>query len=944
MKRILHVISSLGPGGASRAAIAIAKYSSRLETIRHSIVSLQDPTPEAVDLAGEAGMNFIRSSDPKDIRYEIEKADIVHLHWWNCPKVMEWMLSDLPEMRMLVWFHIAGDSSPQVITDEVVEYADMALASSPQSYRCGAFSRLPEQVRREKTDMVYDAADFHRLQGFSPKSHTGFNVGYIGTVDFIKMHPDYVKMSAAVDIPGVNFIVCGMGHTDVIEQQAQQLGAAQRFDVRGYVPDIIPVLEILDVYGYPLCEETYASGELNLQEVMLAGVPPVVFPYGGIKDLVQHEETGLVVNSSTEYKEAIEYLHHNPEVRAQLGQNAMKYAQRVFGAENAAHKLNPIYERMMQQPKRKRILSGSFVQHNGLTAEESGAQGGAELFIQSLADATTSSIFDTSLNGSDPEEVIASDEKIVAASHVLVHNGLRPYSSYFEKDGALHFWNGLAFYGNGEYDEAVQEFAQAIAHGCRHWRVKMFLALASLKGEGTAAQPLQTTGGSDSKSAQWLHELQRQAQGFHHDSTPGSEQPDLNGKQVAGQEKEQAQTDSSPVVAPESIPDQAPLVTAIVSAYNSERHMRGCLDDLTAQTISDRLEIVVVDSGSPQNEAEIVREYQQKHPNIKYIRTDERESVYAAWNRAIQVARGQFITNANTDDRHRRDAYEQMVDVLNQRPAVALAYANVYITKTDNETFEQHTRTGMFRWHDFDRAKLLEGCFMGPQPMWRRSLHEQYGYFDDSLESAGDWEFWLRIAETETFFHIDEFLGLYLESPSGIEHRDLQLSAKEGKAIQQKYRRRRARKLDDLLQSSRDHIDSGHLLEGLTTLSQLLYLEPEHFAGLCLVGDVCLQQGNLLEAETVWKQALALKPDNSELLEKIAKLSPNAKSDLSDRLGLARSMIRSGKLLRGLEVLSSVLETSPQNREALALMADVYNRLGKHDDAQQVLQLAEFAH
>jgi len=54
---------------------------------------------------------------------------------------------------------------------------------------------------------------------------------------------------------------------------------------------IKPVIETFDVYGYPLCADTYASGELNLQEVMYAGVPPVVFPYGGVKGLVEHDRT-----------------------------------------------------------------------------------------------------------------------------------------------------------------------------------------------------------------------------------------------------------------------------------------------------------------------------------------------------------------------------------------------------------------------------------------------------------------------------------------------------------------------------------------------------------------------------------------------------------------------------------------------------------------------------
>ncbi|HEY0603906.1 MAG TPA: glycosyltransferase [Herpetosiphonaceae bacterium] len=233
-----------------------------------------------------------------------------------------------------------------------------------------------------------------------------------------------------------------------------------------------------------------------------------------------------------------------------------------------------------------------------------------------------------------------------------------------------------------------------------------------------------------------------------------------------------------------------PLVSAIVSTYNAERFIRGCLEDLEAQTIASRLEIVVVDSGSSQNEGAIVREFQQRYGNIVYIRTDRRESIYAAWNRGIQVARGTYITNANTDDRHRHDAFERMVALLEARPDIALVYADACVTRTENETFAAHTPAGILSWPDFDPLELLRRCCVGPQPMWRKRMHTAYGYFDESFEVAGDWEFWLRIAEHETFLHLPEVLGLYLSSPGGAENRNPELLGQENLRVYQRYAHR----------------------------------------------------------------------------------------------------------------------------------------------------------
>ncbi|MHC4890206.1 MAG: glycosyltransferase, partial [Planctomycetota bacterium] len=212
------------------------------------------------------------------------------------------------------------------------------------------------------------------------------------------------------------------------------------------------------------------------------------------------------------------------------------------------------------------------------------------------------------------------------------------------------------------------------------------------------------------------------------------------------------------------------LVTAIVSTYNSERFLRGCLDDLEQQTIADKLEIIIVNSGSKQNEDAIVRQYQRNHNNIVYIKTERREGVYAAWNRAVKAARGKFITNANTDDRHRNDALEIMASTLQTDPDIALVYGDQIRTETPNDTFENHHGTQMDRRPEYSRARLLFGCCVGSQPMWRKSLHNEFAYFDDTLTCAADWDFWLRISSEYKFRHIPEFLGLYYYNEDGIEH------------------------------------------------------------------------------------------------------------------------------------------------------------------------------
>lgn len=241
-----------------------------------------------------------------------------------------------------------------------------------------------------------------------------------------------------------------------------------------------------------------------------------------------------------------------------------------------------------------------------------------------------------------------------------------------------------------------------------------------------------------------------------------------------------------------SVTATEPRVTALVSTYHAEHVFRGCMDDLVAQTLFERgeLEIVVVDSASPTPELAIALDYAKRFPNIVVVRTERREGVYMAWNRAASLARGKYLTNANTDDRHRTDALELMADALDRSPEVGLVYADADITRTPNATFGQAPLVGRFRWPEFERARLIRGCHIGPQPMWRRELHDIAGWFDGRYVVAGDYDMWLRFAEHTPMQHLSVTLGLYHHRDDSIEHSNAERCGRETSSLWASYQLR----------------------------------------------------------------------------------------------------------------------------------------------------------
>ena len=750
MPEVLHIIDRLDMGGGTRSALAAAKYSTVSSSYRHSIVALRPSEENAIKLATESGVIVHHAPGPQFLMQLLEKADIVQVEYWNAPAIQRFLQGPLPEMRLVFWYHIAGDGSPQIITPELAMMPDLNVACNPYTYEeLPVFRDLPGEPGRQKKVMAIDPADFDRLRHVRPRTHKKFNVGYIGTVDFVKMHPEFVAMSAAVDIPDVQFIVCGKGIEQQLMQQAAHLGASDRFSFKGYVEDIGSIISKLDVYGYPLCEDTYAAAELNLQEVMYAGIPPVVFPHGGVKRLVEDKKTGLVVHTAEEYSQAIEYLYKNPEVREELGKNAAEYAREHFGGENAAKVINPSYDGLMGFPKRfhKWGTYPTYEPHPAANSRKSTSQ----LFIDSLGH--HASPFVASRSPVEDAELIAAERDIANASYLVFGTGIRPYRIADPADLHLRIWAGLYLENKKNYPEALQEYAEALKMSKRSWRLQWY-----------CARTLFSLG--KIKEAQSIYDKLRRLK------------PDFN--QITGDTR----------CLPRSLPPsrEKVRVSAIVSTYNASDFIEGCLQDLIAQTLFKKgeLEIIVIDSGSEENEKGIVQQYAQRFPNIMYMRTPNRETLYKSWNRGIKLASGDYITNANTDDRHRKDAFEIMAGFLDNNSSISLVYPRQIETSTPHETFATTQSRKLMDWPIYSYEELERHCIIGSQPMWRASLHEEYGLFREELKSAGDYEFWLRIGKKENFYRHPDVLGLYLRNPEGIEHSST-VGEKETIAIWEEY-------------------------------------------------------------------------------------------------------------------------------------------------------------
>src|SRR4051812_42423719 len=133
-----------------------------------------------------------------------------------------------------------------------------------------------------------------------------------------------------------------------------------------------------------------------------------------------------------------------------------------------------------------------------------------------------------------------------------------------------------------------------------------------------------------------------------------------------------------------------PLVTALMAAYNAEPFIAEALDSALAQDWpEDRLEIVVVDDGSTDGTAAVVRGYVDKHPGRVRLVQQQNGGPCAATNTALAHARGQWLGMLDADDAWPPDKLRVQGALLRERPEVGLVYGDMRVVDETGDVIQE---------------------------------------------------------------------------------------------------------------------------------------------------------------------------------------------------------------------------------------------------------------
>lgn len=183
-------------------------------------------------------------------------------------------------------------------------------------------------------------------------------------------------------------------------------------------------------------------------------------------------------------------------------------------------------------------------------------------------------------------------------------------------------------------------------------------------------------------------------------------------------------------------------ISVVIPTFNRRVLVERAIRSVLAQTLSID-EIIVVDDGSTDGTLDHLTAL--FGDRIRYIRQDNR-GVSSARNLGLRNARGRYLTLLDSDDEWMPEKTRAQWEWLEARPDFGMVLCDVVRRFPDGSTELFRRRTMLPRDGDILESVVLEPWLVPASVMVRRDVVDQIGGFDESLRTAEDLDYHLRIA------------------------------------------------------------------------------------------------------------------------------------------------------------------------------------------------------
>lgn len=211
------------------------------------------------------------------------------------------------------------------------------------------------------------------------------------------------------------------------------------------------------------------------------------------------------------------------------------------------------------------------------------------------------------------------------------------------------------------------------------------------------------------------------------------------------------------------------LISVIIPTYNSGKYIKKTIDSVLGQNY-DNFELIIIDDGSVDDTLQICNGYENIN-NIKILKHSHCGNIAYLRNTAAKTAKGDYFSFLDSDDVWESDKLQKQIEYLDNYNFICSNA--VMIDENDNTIMNKY-------FEDIDNNFELSLCdllkenyIITSSVVLKKDIFFKYGLFDEDYGNlAEDYSLWLKIAEENSAFFINEPLVRYRRHISNISSSD----------------------------------------------------------------------------------------------------------------------------------------------------------------------------
>lgn len=210
-----------------------------------------------------------------------------------------------------------------------------------------------------------------------------------------------------------------------------------------------------------------------------------------------------------------------------------------------------------------------------------------------------------------------------------------------------------------------------------------------------------------------------------------------------------------------------PTVSVIVPNYNHARYLNQRIDSILEQTFQD-FELILLDDCSTDNSREIIESY-RNNPHVSHIVYNETNggSPFAQWNKGIELACGEWIWIAESDDWAEKEFLKELLYTASQLNNVSLAYTSTNFVNENGDLIFSESSDNTILYYDgkdYISNKLIYNNPIHNVSMviFKKAAFEEIDQsLYDKMVLCGDWFFYVQILLTGGVVVINKLYNNY---------------------------------------------------------------------------------------------------------------------------------------------------------------------------------------